>query len=307
MKFSLMTEPQLGGTYDDILAAARWAESVGMVGFARSDHYYSSRVPAPDATDAFATIAGLARETTSIRLCILVTPITFRHPAVIAKTAATIDQMSGGRLDLGIGTGWMELEHTAFGLPFPESDERFSRLEEALAYVSAAFEGKPFHGTHYRIGADALPRAAGTRIVVGGSGTRLTPALAGRFAHEYNHFVATPPEIAPKVTRMREAAERAERDPSQIEVTVMGPVVAGRDRTEYEDRLSESARARGEEPEAIERRWRESGVPHGTPAQIAETMASLEAVGVTRFYLQWLDLSDLSGLDPTWQALARSR
>jgi len=125
MDFSLMTEPQLGGTYDQLLTLARWAEDRGLVSFARSDHYYSSSVPAPDATDAFATLAGLARDTESIRLCVLVSPVTFRHPAVIVKNALTIDQMSGGRFDLGLGTGWMGEEHDAFGFDLWPMAERF--------------------------------------------------------------------------------------------------------------------------------------------------------------------------------------
>ena len=138
MKFSIMTEPHLGGTYDQQLEVARWAEAEGLVSFARCDHYLSGDDPTPDATDAFAVLAGLARDTTDIRLCVLVSPVTFRHPAVIAKNAVTIDQMSGGRFDLGVGTGWMELEHVNLGLPFPDWKERWIRFEDALNSLAAA-------------------------------------------------------------------------------------------------------------------------------------------------------------------------
>lgn len=300
-----MTEPQIGGTYDDLLAAARWAESAGMVSFARSDHYYAGREPRPDATDAFVTLGGLARDTDSIRLCVLVTPVTFRHPAVIAKSAATVDQMSGGRLDLGIGTGWMELEHEVFGLPFPSWAERFERLEEALGYVSAAFGPDParFDGTHYRLNGEIRPKPEGSRIIVGGTGPRRTPTLAARYANEYNHFVGTPEEIQPKLEVLRSAARDNGRDPSSIEVTVMGAVVTGRTDAEYRDALARGASARGLAPEEWEARLTEHGVPVGPAPAVRERLQALEAIGVQRFYLQWLDLGDRDGLAATFEAL----
>jgi alkanesulfonate monooxygenase SsuD/methylene tetrahydromethanopterin reductase-like flavin-dependent oxidoreductase (luciferase family) len=305
MKFSLMTEPQIGGTYDQLLAAALWAERRGLVSFARSDHFYSSRTPVPEATEALATLAGLARETTSIRLCVLVTPITFRHPAVIAKTAATIDQMSHGRFDLGVGTGWMELEHQVFGLPFPDWDERFDRLEETLEYLEVAAGAGPARhdGTHYSISATALPRPGGMRLVIGGSGPLRTPTLAGRKADEYNHFIDRPEVIAPKIEVMRRAAESAGRDPSSVEVTVMGPVLAGRDEEEYERRLHHAAEARNEDPTAFEARWRDAGIPMGGPDRLAVAFQALTEIGVGRYYLQWLDLDDLAGLERSWEAI----
>jgi alkanesulfonate monooxygenase SsuD/methylene tetrahydromethanopterin reductase-like flavin-dependent oxidoreductase (luciferase family) len=219
-----MTEPHLGGTYDQQLEAARWAESAGLVSYARCDHYLSGRDPSPDATDAFAVLAGLARETSDIRLCVLVTPITFRHPAVIAKNAATIDQMSAGRLDLGVGTGWMELEHAAYGIPFPDWSERWSRFEEALDYLDAAFgEGRAeFEGSHYSLDADVKPKPGGIRLVIGGSGPTRTPRLAGNRADEYNLFICGPDEARAKISVMRDAA--ADRP---VEATVMGPAIAG--------------------------------------------------------------------------------
>lgn len=303
MRFSLMTEPHLGGTYDELADLARWTEARSWVSFARSDHFHLDRNPRRDATDAFATLAGLARDTSTVRLCVLVSPVTFRHPAVIAKNGATIDQMSGGRLDLGIGTGWQDFEHEVLGLPFPPWSERFEMLTEALGYVRAAFEGGTFEGGHYSLSADVLPRPTGTRIVVGGSGKRRTPELAGTWADEYNHFVGTAEVIAPKIAVVREAAERAGRDPSAIEVTVMGGVVAGRDRAEADEKVAEIARSRDMAPEDLRTRWTENGVPHGTPDQVQSTLASLEDVGVDRFYLQWLDLADREGLEVTADAV----
>jgi F420-dependent oxidoreductase-like protein len=305
MDFALMTEPQLGGTYDELLAAARWAEAAGMVSFARSDHYYSGRDPRPDATDAFVTLGGLARETERIRLCVLVSPITFRHPAVIAKSAATLDQMSGGRLDLGIGTGWMEAEHDAFGIPFPDWAERFDRLEEALGYLQAAFGPDParFEGAHFRLEAEVGPKPVGIRIVVGGTGPRRTPELAARHADEYNHFLDAPEVIRPKLDVLRAAAVEAGRDPGSITVSVMGQVVTGRTETEYRQALERGAAARGLEPEAWAERLRGHGIPVGPAAAVREELAALAGIGVDRFYLQWLDLADLGGLSATFEAI----
>ncbi len=305
MDYALMTEPQIGGTYDQLLDLARWAERVGMVAFARSDHLYSAREPRPDATEAFTTLAGLARDTENIRLCILVTPVTFRHPAIIAKAAATIDQMSGGRLDLGMGTGWMELEHEAFGIPFPPWTERYERLEEAVEYVRRAWgdDHARFSGRHYHLDAEVRPRPTDVRLIIGGSGARRTPTLAGRFAVEYNHFVAPADTIAPKVVVMQDAAERAGRDPRAVTVSVMGPVVAGADPADYAERLARRAARRDLSPAEYEERLVEGGIPVGPPDRLAESLASLEDAGVSKFYLQWLDLDDREGLEVTYRAL----
>ena len=305
MRFSLMTEPQLGGTYDDILAAARWAEQNGLVSFARSDHYYSGRDPRPAATDALTTLAGLARDTDTIRLAVLVTPITFRHPAVIAKTAATLDQMSGGRFDLGVGTGWMEAEHDAFGLPFPDWSERFERVTEALAYLDAAFGGEAasYRGDHYSLDADVAPVPSGLRTIVGGTGPTRTPTLAGTYADEYNHIVAPASDVEPKIGVMRRAAEEAGRDPGDVAVTMMGPVMVGRDREEYTERLAHAADERGIEPSELEERLGKGGVPFGSGDRLTEQFAELVEIGIDSYYLQWIPTDDLEGLDETYEAV----
>jgi alkanesulfonate monooxygenase SsuD/methylene tetrahydromethanopterin reductase-like flavin-dependent oxidoreductase (luciferase family) len=300
MKFSLMTEPQLGGTYDQILEAARWAESEGLVSFARSDHYLWDGDPAPEATDAFATLGGLARETTNIRLCVLVSPITFRHPAVIAKNAATIDQMSGGRLDLGVGTGWAEFEHDKLGLPFPGWPVRWERFEEALDYLDAAFgEGHGLaQGEHYSLDADVRPKPSGIRMIIGGSGAQRTPTLAGTRADEYNFFVCPPEEAKAKVSVMRQAAGDRE-----VEVTVMGPALVGADEASYRLVLEQAAAKRDVSPEDLEQRFSDRGIPVGTPDRAAESVAALQEAGVERIYVQWLDLGDLDGMKATVSAI----
>ncbi|CAN5836972.1 LLM class F420-dependent oxidoreductase [soil metagenome] len=300
MKYSLMTEPHMGGTYDQQLEAARWAEESDLVSFARCDHYLSNRDPVPDATDAFAVLAGLARETQQIRLCVLVSPITFRHPAVIAKNAATIDQMSGGRFDLGVGTGWMEHEHDAFGITFPDSSERWDRFEEALGYLAAAFgEGRStFSGTYYSLDAEVTPKPTGIRIVLGGSGKKRTPTLAGEVADEYNMFTCPPDEARSKIAVMRAAA-----GDRQVEATVMGPVLVGRNDSEYRERLAAAASPRGITSDELEKRWTDAGLVVGTTEQAAEQIAALEEAGVDRMYVQWIDLDDLDGMKQTFEAL----
>jgi alkanesulfonate monooxygenase SsuD/methylene tetrahydromethanopterin reductase-like flavin-dependent oxidoreductase (luciferase family) len=286
MELALMTEPQLGGTYDDLLDAARWSEEAGLVAFARSDHYYWTG--GPDATDAFVSLGGVARETERIRLVVLVSPLTFRHPAVIAKSAATLDQMSGGRFDLGIGTGWMELEHEVFGLDFPDWSERFARLEEALPYVTAALrdDEASYEGAHYSIDATVRPLAPDVGLIVGGSGPRRTPRLAARWADEYNPFLRPTDELAPKIRVLREAAEEYGRDPASIRVSVMGGCLVGTDRADYRDRLAEEAAERDKEPAEVEALFVERGMPHGTPEQAHELLDDLAAIGVDRWYVQ---------------------
>jgi alkanesulfonate monooxygenase SsuD/methylene tetrahydromethanopterin reductase-like flavin-dependent oxidoreductase (luciferase family) len=288
-----MTEPQMGGTYEQILRAARLAEAEGLHSFARSDHLAWSRDGSPDATDAFATLAGLARETDRIRLAVLVTPITFRHPAIIAKNAATIDQMSGGRLDLGVGTGWNDFEHQALGIPFPESDERWDRLVEAIDYLRAAFgEGDGiFEGRYYSLDLEVRPKPAGVRLIVGGGGPRRTPTLAGTRADEYNLFDCPVDEAKTKIDVMRAAA-----GDRHVEPTMMGMVrIAGTD-DELTGLLEQAASRRNISAEEIRQRWDASGVIYGKPGQVAERMAGFEEAGVERFYLQWLDLADYDGL-----------
>ncbi|MGH8935800.1 MAG: LLM class flavin-dependent oxidoreductase [Acidimicrobiia bacterium] len=288
MEFALQSE----GTYQDVLAAARLAEDLGLAAFATADHYLyeSPTAGVVGLPDSFALLAGLARETSRIELATLVSPITFRHPAVLAKLAATIDQMSGGRFSLGVGTGWMEVEHQALGIPFPPLGERFERLEEALIYLRAAF-GKAeggFEGRHYRLGSSGLqPQPAGPmRLIVGGNGPRRTPRLAGAYADEYNQLTEVPAVLAERIGRARAAAERAGRDPTSLRISVAGPVVVGRDERVYGDRLAEAAAARGRRPEELEERLRRRGVPLGTAAAARRVLDDMAEAGVDRFYLQ---------------------
>lgn len=304
-----MVEPQLGGTYDDLLASALWAESQGMVSFARSDHYAWMRGGSAPATDAFATLAGLARETSAIQLTVLVSPLTFRHPAVIAKNAATIDHMSGGRLELGVGTGWMADEHAAYGLEFPDWSERFARLEEALPYLRAAFSPgrQTFRGSYYSLDVDALPKPIGPLpLIVGGSGPKRTPTLAGQYADEYNHFVTTPDVLAPKLAVLRASAEAAGRDPESIRISLMGVVHTGRDEDEYRSNLETAAAFAGKPVDVFEQQARKDGVPMGTRAEVEKALEPLAALGVSRLYLQHFHEIRPDALDRAYGALLDS-
>ena len=292
MQLVLMTEPQLGGTYDDLRFAAQAAEQAGLHGFSRSDHYYWSGEPGLPATDAFTTLAGLARETSRVRLTVLVSPITFRHPAVIAKSAVTLDEMSGGRFDLGVGTGWMEAEHEAFGLPFPSRKERFSRLEESLQYLRAAFGGGAFEGRFYSYEADAQPRPGGIRLLVGGTGPEKTPTLAGRFADEYNHSAIAPDQLAVKIAVMRQAAAEAGRNPDEVTVSVMGPAMLASSEARLSELMAKAAAFRNISVAELEDRWNTARVPLGSHARAAEALEAFAAVGVDKYYFQWLHLPD---------------
>lgn len=301
-----MTEPHLGGTYAEQLAVAQWAEQRGLIAFARCDHLLSGREPTPPATDAFSVLAGIARETSSIELTVLVAPITFRHPAILAKSAATIHEMSGGRFRLGVGTGWMELEHEALGIPFPESGVRWEQMEEALQYLRATIDSDHprFEGRHFRIDAELMPRPADMALIVGGSGARRTPRVAGTYADEYNHFVAAADVLEPKVKRARQAAADAGRDPDSLRVSVMGPVLVGADRADYEEKLEAAATARGRTAEEQEAVLANAHVPRGTVDQVASALASWEAAGVDVFYVQFLDVGDFATITEQMSLIA---
>ncbi len=310
MELGLMTEPQMGMTYEELLRAARLAESLGLAVFARSDHLAFPRLGEAHATEAFATLAGLARDTERIRLLVLVSPITFRHPALIAKAAATIDEMSGGRFMLGLGTGWMEEEHADFGLPFPPWAERYARLEDALRYLRAAFgkEPGPAVGEHYRLADGPVrPLPSGPLpIVVGGTGARRTPRLAGRYADEYNLTFLSADDLSPRIAVARQAAAEAGRQPEDLVISLMAPAAVGRDEASFRHNLAALAAADpfGRDPAAIEQRYRERGLPVGPAAEARETMAGLVAAGVSRFYLQHLGPFDPRLLEGTFSTLA---
>jgi F420-dependent oxidoreductase-like protein len=298
VQLRIMTEPQMGATYDDLLAVARRIEETGFDAFFRSDHYLTmggDGLPGP--TDAWITLAGLARETSRIRLGTLMTAATFRLPGPLAISVAGVDQMSGGRIELGIGAGWFEAEHTAYGIPFPPVRERFDRLEEQLAIISgllAAPAGKTFdfEGEHYRLaGSPALPKPVqdgGVPIIVGGKGRTRTPRLAARHAAEFNVPFETVAENARLFAGVRAACEEAGRDPSSMVYSSALVLCVGKDEAE----LARRAAAIGRDVAEL----RENGVA-GTPAEAIDILGRYAESGAQRVYLQVLDLADLDHLD----------
>jgi F420-dependent oxidoreductase-like protein len=296
MDLRIFTEPQQGADYDTLLRVARAAEELRFDAFFRSDHYLHmgdvDGLPGP--TDAWTTLAGLARETSRIRLGTLMTAATFRLPGPLAIQVAQVDRMSGGRVELGLGAGWFEAEHRAYGIPFPEA--RFGRFEEQLAVVTGLW-GTPvgetfsFEGTHYRLtDSPALPKPAQAKvpIIIGGRGTRRTPRLAGRYADEFNTPFTGADEARELFARVDEAAERAGRKPGDLVHSSTLVVCAGRDDAE----VARRAAAIGREVAEL----KENGLAGG-PAEITERIGRFQDAGTTRIYLQILDLSDLDHLE----------
>ncbi|MFF5055251.1 LLM class F420-dependent oxidoreductase [Micromonospora sp. NPDC000663] len=299
MELRIFTEPQQGATYDQLLAVARCAEDAGYGAFFRSDHYLKmgdvSGDPGP--TDAWTTLAGLARDTSRIRLGTLMTAATFRLPGPLAITVAQVDQMSGGRVELGIGTGWYAEEHTAYGIPFPALGERFDRLEEQLAVITGLWEtpaGERFRydGTYYPIvDSPALPKPVQQPrppILLGGMGPKRTPRLAARYADEFNLPFASVPDTVAQFDRVRAACAEIGRDPAQMIWSNALVLCCGRDDAE----VARRAAAIGREPEEL----RANGVA-GTPAEVIDTIGRYAEAGSQRIYFQVLDLSDLAHLE----------
>ncbi|SEE81970.1 LLM class F420-dependent oxidoreductase [Ruania alba] len=295
MQLRIFTEPQQGASYDDQLAVAKATEELGFDAFFRSDHFLAMGGDGrPGPTDSWVTLAGLARETSRIRLGTLVSSATFRHPGMLAIQVAQVDAMSGGRVELGLGTGWFAAEHAAYGIPFP--DKRFGMLEEQLAVVTGLWNtptGETFshHGRHYQLtDSPALPKPAQSPvpIVIGGQGKKRTPALAARYASDFNLGFAPLDQIAAGFERVREACRAVERDPAEITYSAALVACVGTDEAE----LARRAAAIGREPAEL----REHGVA-GTVAEVVDRLAWLAEQGVQRTYLQILDLSDLDHLD----------
>ena len=296
MEFGLMVEPQVGGSYTRLRDLAQWAEGIGLDAFARSDHFLDQERSAP-ATDALTTYGGLSETTDTIQLVVLVTPLTFRHPAVIAKTATTLDEMSGGRFALGVGAGWMQSEHDVFGLELPSLGERFDRLFETLSYLRAAFgSDQGFSGEYYQLDpVEVLPRPINVPIVVGGGGPKKTPTYAGRFADEYNVFVTDAETLGQRLDVMRAAAIEAGRSPDAVKVSFAGPAVVAPDQASYRTMLEERGARRDQSADEYEAFLAERNIPHGTPADARASVAALEGLGVSRYYVQ--EYRDLAEVD----------
>lgn len=302
-----MTEPQQGARYADLLAVAQAAEAFDFDGFFRSDHYVA--IPhvtpgsgGPGPTDSWLTLAALARETATIRLGTMVSSATFRLPGPLAISVAQVDDMSGGRVELGLGAGWFEREHAGYGIPFPPVAERFDRLAEQLEIVTGLWATPPgesfrFSGRHYTLrDAPALPKPVQNPIpvIVGGVGPRRTPALAARFAHEYNVPFRSLAETAAAFERVRAACRATGRSPGTMTFSAAQILCCGRTPEEYARR----AAAIGRDPNRL---WTEGLA--GSPAEVLAKARQFAALGAGRLYLQVLDLTDLAHLELVAEAV----
>ncbi|OEJ93904.1 LLM class F420-dependent oxidoreductase [Streptomyces thermolilacinus] len=296
MDLRIFTEPQQGASYDTLLTVAKATEDLGFDAFFRSDHYLHmgsvSGLPGP--TDAWITLAGLARETKRIRLGTLMTAATFRLPGVLAIQVAQVDQMSGGRVELGLGAAWFEAEHTAYGIPFPK--EKFGRLEEQLDIVTglwATETGKTFSydGKFYQLAdSPALPKPAQRKVpvLIGGLGAKRTPRLAARYADEFNIPFASVADTEAQFGRVRAAAEEAGRSADDLVYSNALVVCVGKDDAEVARRAAAIGRDVGE--------LKENGLA-GSPAEVVDKIGRYAAAGSSRIYLQLLDLHDLDHLE----------
>ena len=295
MDFRIFVEPQQGARYADQLAVAQTAESAGYSAFFRSDHYVAmSGDGLPGPTDSWVTLAGLARETSTIRLGTMVTSATFRHPGPLAISVAQVDEMSAGRVEFGIGAGWFEAEHKAYAIPFPPLGERFDRLTEQLEIITGLWTtdaGQTFDysGAHYSVAdSPALPKPVQSPhppIIIGGGGAKRTPALAARFAAEFNIPFVPLDTLTTQYARVAAAVEAAGRERDSLVYSAAFVVCAGRDDAE----IARRADAIGREVEEL----RSNSPAVGTPDEIVDKLGPFVEAGVERVYLQLLDMSDL--------------
>jgi F420-dependent oxidoreductase-like protein len=294
VRLALMIEGQEGVTWEQWVALASACEEHGVEALFRSDHYVSGFDESRPVLDAWATIAGLAAQTTRLELGTLVSPVTFRHPAVLARCAATADEISGGRVTLGIGAGWMEREHEAYGFGFRTAGERVGRLAEQVEIVHGLLreDRVDFAGEHYRLhDAPGLHRPE-LPILVGGSAKPGTTGPAVRFADEYNTFFATLEELRQRKQALDEACGRAGRAPATLRYSLMAPCVVGRDERELQESARRVGARFGRDPQDVLERYGERG-PVGTVEQVIERLKEIEEIGYERVMLQHLAHDDL--------------
>jgi F420-dependent oxidoreductase-like protein len=300
MRYALMSEPQQGLSYEEILALVRTAEKAGFEAFFRSDHYASFPGAAGlPTTDAWATLAGLARETTRINVGTLVSPVTFRLPGNLAKVVTTVAEMSGGRVEVGVGAGWNEIEHRQLGLPFPGNRERFDMLEEELAILHGLWtepDGWSYDGVHWQV-RDALfhpkpPASAGRRhpnLIIGGDGGPRMARLVARYADEFNLTSGAVDLVGPAYARVRAACESIGRDPDSVTYSMMTGVLVGADESELKQRVHNLLIALGQGEDVDGTAWLEQRRGRwimGTPDEARERVAALASAGVERLMLQ---------------------
>lgn len=315
MRFALMIEAQQGLSYDEQLAIVRRAEAAGFEAWFRSDHYVG--FPGPEdqpTTDAWTVLAGLARETERIALGVLVSPVTFRVPGSFAKVVTTVDHMSGGRIEVGVGAGWNEIEHERYGIPFPEIGERAERMEEELQILHGLWtepDGWAFDGRHYRLrdakfrprpvevsGRPAGPASVRPRIIVGGGGSPRSMRAAVRWADEFNVTSSGPEQVGTTFGRLAEIAESAGRDPATLTRSTMVGVLVGSDRDDLRRRERSLMAALGTDDQGED--WLEARRARwimGTPEEARAMVERFAAAGAERIMLQDFLPRDLEMID----------
>lgn len=295
LRVRVLMEPRHGASYDEILALARATEQAGFDAFFRSDHLLGVDPADPGyrPSDSWTTLAGLARDTSRVRLGTLVTAATFRPPALLAAIVATVDDMSGGRAELGIGTGWYEREHGAYGLPFPSVGERFDRLEEALAIITGLWRhtagegpGFSFTGRHFTVEDSRTPPRPAQRphppVIVGGTGPKRTPAVAARFATEFNAGLGTPAQLRERIAVFERACEAIGRDPGEAGRSILVPVACGATPDEVDRRAA-----------VIGSEFMRTHAVIGSPELVTERIADYGEAGADTVYLHIYDIHDL--------------
>jgi F420-dependent oxidoreductase-like protein len=299
MRLRIFTEPQQGASYTDLLSVAQAAERLGFDAFFRSDHWLKMGTVVdglPGPSDAWITLAGIARETSRIRLGTLVNAATFRHPGVLAISVANVDHMSNGRVELGLGAGWFDQEHQAYGIPFPNLGDRFSILGEQLAVIDGLWrtaDGQTFSyaGKHYTLtDSPALPKPVQNPppIIIGGGGKTKTPALAARYAAEFNLPFVPSAFFTEQCNRVRSACEAIDRDPNSLRYSVAQIICCG----EHDQDVGRRAAVIGRDVDEL----KANGLC-GTPGEIIDRIASWKTLGAETMYLQVLDLADIDHLE----------
>ena len=290
---------QARGSYDTLLSLSTWAEDNNIDRIGLPDHYIVGKQrhdkdnPAP-ALDLLTASAGLVRDTDKMVYSILVSPITFRHPSVLVKMASTINEMAPNRFRLGVGTGWLEIEHELFGIPFPELKTRFEMLEESLIYIREALSGdnQGFKGKYYQL--EKFPVEPATLseipIIIGGGGKVKTPSLAGKYSDEFNIYAGPKEILENSISLFKSVASDNNRNIDKLEITTACPPVVGLTKESVDDSLVGAAKALIQPEDEIAKNWQDRSYLYGTPENVVRTLSMWQEVGIESVYLQLLDL-----------------
>ena len=292
---------QARGSYETLLTLSKWAEQNNIERIGLPDHYivgkqrHDKNEPTP-ALDLLTASAGLVRDTEKMVYSILVSPITFRHPSVLVKMASTINDMAKGRFRLGVGTGWLEIEHDLYGIPFPDLKTRFEMLEESLLYIREALSGNNngFQGEYYQLKEFPVEPASlqDIPIIIGGGGKVKTPTLAGKYSEEFNIYAGPKEILAKSISLFREVAGDNGRDLKKLEITTACPPVVGLTKEGVGASLTVAAKALAQTEDEIASTWREKNYLFGTPDEVASTLSMWQEVGIEAVYLQLLSLKE---------------